>query len=407
MENTIYKPNCWCIDKHIIVYDIVRSKCKKKLYIIFNYLIHLLDRKNPINQEIKKRTRNYLLYEYKPVLNIQKNFHLDINTLVKVYKDKNQIDYISGEWIMMDNYRYNNTLQLNFNEEITDGISVKLDIQGLTHTISCGFDKIYTQKGDIAAVLLFKNENEFLDRWIEYHMSLGITTFFIFNNNSENKQQYENLQNKYGSSIQFIDWDFTYQYPYGQAQHTCYNMMLNLLRDRFKWILYTDIDEYIVLNTKYKTLQELLKLVNYDTCSTVSFKCRWFGCGRKSEYTPQNFLETLIFSAPRAVDKMYKNKTYEASINGKCLINPTLTEIMGVHTSFKITGGRLFLSASDIRFNHYFTITTWGKERYFTENWKKDDTHQYRKKCNCSQICSIKNTDILEIIHPEMKEEIC
>lgn len=392
-KNDIYVPNSWCIDDHIIVYDVVLSSCKTKIYILFNSLIHTLDPATDKRYKPDKKTRNYQNVLRK-LLCFSKDVSFDSEHDILINSENIEIE--KKEWINYHSYVCKHTLVIHLQKQLAEtNIKLEIDIKTIKRTLDCHFDGIYDQHDNIAAILLFKNENAFLDTWIKYYLYLGVNTFYIYNNNPENMQCYTELKKKYGNTIQFIDWGYTYQFPNGQAQLVCYNHALNLLRGRYNWLLYTDIDEFAVLkDNSLKNLTDLLTKHELKDTASVSYQCMWFGCSHNVSYTPDNFLRKLIYTSNEPVSTLEKHrKNY---VNAKCIHNPQLVDIVGVHVALSYNGEHVQLKPEIIRFNHYYTLTDWGKDRSFTKGWKSDASQTHKKLCNCKVLCKVKNTELID-----------
>lgn len=386
----IYSPNSFYYNNFLVIYDVILSSCRKKIYIFFNTMIHLCN--NNLNIDtLPKRTRNYIR-EFKKILNINSlNSDKDIEINIENTAIKN-----SG-WIHSENTNFKFAYELCLETPVNKNeINIQIKLCSINKILRCNFSKIYVQKGDIAAVIHFKNENEFLNKWIEHYIKLGVTHFYIYNNNPDNHNEYDKLNEKY-KNLTFLDWGFPFDIPNGFSQMCCFNHSMNLLRNRFNWVLYTDIDEYVVIKNKSGTLTELVS--NYDIKKTASlnFQCLWFGCSHNIEYTPDDFLNKLIYTSGKPVYKKTKDKRHYR--NAKCIHNPLLNTVIGNHISLESTGEQLVLSPDLIRFNHYFTMTTWGRDRFFSKSWDKSEKHTYKKKCNCDELCKVKNTELNDIYY--------
>ena len=183
----VYKPNRWCVGEHIIVYDIVKSKNNKKIYIIFNTLIHFLKKTQRQLQHLNKRERNYLRL-FRKLCGIDNK---DIDPPFTVVTGK-QIP-IECKWITTNIDRYQFVYVMRYKNKINNKLKVTVELGKLKKPIHCTFTGLYRQTGNLAAILLFKNENDFLDTWIEHHIKLGVDTFFIYNNNPGNKDNQSGL----------------------------------------------------------------------------------------------------------------------------------------------------------------------------------------------------------------------
>ena len=382
-----YKPKSYFISNIVLIYDIFLSQESDTLFIIFNSLLHI---NKFLNSDIKKRTKNQILKLIKE-LGI-KDYKKDFNPIIN-FKNKN-IKIINQKWIFNESNANNNILKLKLNKKIDNlDLSVKINEK---HIFKTKVEKMKINDKNIGAVLLFKNENEFLPIWVDYYINkLKVDTIFIYNNNSSNREHYIELQKEYGDKLVFIDWDFEYTFPYGQAQLTCYNHSLKIFGDNLNWMVFTDIDEFIYLENELD-LQSFLSNYNKNELSTILFKCLWFGCCNRIDYGPNNFLQKLTKCKKNVISSLEKSKKTIRS--GKCIHNPKNVTYIGPHEPIKYKSKFLWENENKIRFNHYFTITKWGKDRSWlcrNGEWKKDPNYKFKNLCNCEELCQIENKQIL------------
>ncbi len=112
------------------------------------------------------------------------------------------------------------------------------------------------KKYNICAVLIIKDENEYLQEWVRHHLSIGIEHFYIYDNNSkipiketiQKKLKYDERQ-----TITLTDWSGKHVH----AQEEAYQHYLNNFGHETHWATFIDTDEFIVINNG-ETLPELL-----------------------------------------------------------------------------------------------------------------------------------------------------
>lgn len=105
---------------------------------------------------------------------------------------------------------------------------------------------------DVSLCLIFKDEGKFLKEWLDYHLTIGVDHFYLYDNNSTD--DFMNVVRPYMERglVTLIDW------PYQQAQVKCYKHCLETFCNETKWIGYIDADEFIC--PKYaSTIKEWLR----------------------------------------------------------------------------------------------------------------------------------------------------
>ena len=162
-----------------------------------------------------------------------------------------------------------------------------------------------------------------------------------------------------------------------------------------KWILYNDIDEFVILRNQSRNLKEFLSPYNPDNISSLTMECMWFGCSNGVEYNEHNFLKKLTKTKGITESCKFKGTNLKYSI--KSIHSPKNVISLGPHFSLKTLKPYVCLSSEVIRFNHYYTLSSWGKDRLkLTRDWSNQQKKGYRKVCDCQTLCQVENTEILD-----------
>ena len=85
----------------------------------------------------------------------------------------------------------------------------------------------------IALVCIAKNEDRYIDEWIDYHLSLGFDEIFVYMNNWR--------INHYNPHVHLREWDGT------AIQVEAYNDFIQRDGARYDWAAFFDVDEFLVL----------------------------------------------------------------------------------------------------------------------------------------------------------------
>jgi hypothetical protein len=105
-----------------------------------------------------------------------------------------------------------------------------------------------------------KNENDYIVEWVEYHLKLGFESIFICDNNNQDDDSLAELLKGYtnvyvGDARGQTSWQMnSYNFFYSFSKHC-----EGITKDDY--IAFIDIDEFITLNPKYKTINDYLDTV--------------------------------------------------------------------------------------------------------------------------------------------------
>jgi|GEM_PF-703661 len=116
-----------------------------------------------------------------------------------------------------------------------------------------------------------KDETAYLKEWVEYHLNIGVQYFVIYDNNSiipigETLAQYIRQ-----GVVHVIDCSIA-----SRPQLRAYNHCLFHMCEKTQWIIYIDVDEFIILN-KHNQISELLK--EYDSFGGLCLNWKSYNAG--------------------------------------------------------------------------------------------------------------------------------
>jgi hypothetical protein len=115
-----------------------------------------------------------------------------------------------------------------------------------------GLQKANKYKHNVAICCIVKNEDIYFEEWIDYHIKIGVTHFYIYDNESANP-----VSNVVASYIKqgFV----TVETILGtEKQTTAYGECLKKYKDECQWLAFIDVDEFIVPKTLNGNLPEFL-----------------------------------------------------------------------------------------------------------------------------------------------------
>ena len=135
-------------------------------------------------------------------------------------------------------------------------------------------------KLNVALCAIAKNENLYIREWVEYYKNLGIDKIFIYDNNDINGEHFEEVIDDYINSDYVSIIDFRGRIRSNESdkdglcmQGVAYKDCLDSYWTVFDFICFFDIDEFLCIDKKYKSLEEFLNdFIDYDGIK-VQWRC--------------------------------------------------------------------------------------------------------------------------------------
>ena len=149
--------------------------------------------------------------------------------------------------------------------------------------------------------LIFKDEAPFLKEWLDYHLTIGVDHFYLYNNNSSD--EYMTVLEPYikRGLVSLVDW------PFEQSQAQAYENCIDKYKNESNWIAFIDADEFVC--PKFDTdLKNWLS--NYSKYPGVCVKWLHFGSGGSLKHDYSKY-----------VIEQYHSCWEKFHFLGKCFVN--------------------------------------------------------------------------------------
>jgi hypothetical protein len=167
----------------------------------------------------------------------------------------------------------------------------------------------------LSVVVIIKNEGQYIAEWLEYHLLVGVSKFYIYDNESEDNIK-EILRPYIESGI------VEYQYFPGIAkQLAAYKDVLKKARRETYWLAVVDCDEFIV-PVSTQTIPEFLK--EFEGCGGIEIN--WLMYGSSGKKTKEDGLVIERFKDHSSMD-------FEKNLYVKTILNPRFAIAIHVHNS--------------------------------------------------------------------------
>ena len=103
----------------------------------------------------------------------------------------------------------------------------------------------------VCIIAIAKNENLYINEWIKHHLELGIDHIYVCDNNDRKGESIKNIvSNKRVTIINYKGIN--------SVQPKAYTECFLLYRKQYDWMIFIDIDEFIMLEDKYNDIKEFL-----------------------------------------------------------------------------------------------------------------------------------------------------
>lgn len=121
--------------------------------------------------------------------------------------------------------------------------------------------------------VIAKNENIYINEWVEYNLALGFDHIYIYDNNTSKTEFVGNfIKNKDKVTIININDDYRYH-----LQTFYFKAFYKEYKNTFNWVAFIDIDEFIDLNNEYKDINEFLNQEKFKDINQILIKWKLFG----------------------------------------------------------------------------------------------------------------------------------
>jgi hypothetical protein len=112
----------------------------------------------------------------------------------------------------------------------------------------------------LSAVMIFQNEADYLDEWIQYHEMLGVEHFYLYNNLSDDNYREVLQPHIERGVVELIEWPYAHSenISWVSVQLKCYRDAVARAKKQTEWLAIIDSDEFIV-PARHDTITAMLE----------------------------------------------------------------------------------------------------------------------------------------------------
>lgn len=246
-------------------------------------------------------------------------------------------------------------------------------------------------RSGLCAATMVLNENDNIEEWLEFHKLAGVNYFIIYDNGCSDGTQETIKRVLNENEGQIIPWKQTFvDGRLGISLHTQASAMAHAImnfRERFRWMVFFDVDEFIVPKFDIGITDALDRL---NHLSNISLPWHMFGSNGHKDRPAAGMVQSYT-SREDVKDTGMRQF--------KCIFDPIEVKSVRVHSVTTRSDGKMtsndtglvmanssrssmeFYSNKFLQLNHYFTKS----EGEFLSKLKKGHVTQahsdrYRKK---------------------------
>ena len=221
-----------------------------------------------------------------------------------------------------------------------------------------------------------KQENRYIKEYIEYYKKYRIDKIFLYDNNNLNDEHFENILEKYKNEnfVEIKNWRGI-RSPQMKMYQDCYKNNY----EKFEWLIFNDIDEYLYLKS-YNNVKEFLSKKQFKNCSNIQLNWLLYTDNNLMHY--QNEPLNIRF---KEKDPYFNKRKISKFTNGKSILrghipNINITNFHCISKDLKTCDGfgivRNFLKPNYkyYYFRHYYCKST----EEFIDKLKKGDVYKMK-----------------------------
>ena len=165
-----------------------------------------------------------------------------------------------------------------------------------------------------SACLIIRDENEYLEEWLRWHIGQGVEHFYIYDHGSKQpvREFLQTLDNVITDRVTVTEW----KGRHADAQPDAYNDCLSRRRGESRWIAFIDTDEQIRVKTG-QTLPEFLK--GYESYAGVMAVWVTYDAGGQIKKTEGLLRDRFTHASKKAL------------VAGKTVVQAMFMEDMYIH----------------------------------------------------------------------------
>lgn len=238
---------------------LLKSKCKELYSILEDKILPTLTKFRTENDYIHFMYSIYLYYTQNCINDIENVNLLISDEFLDITQIKHKLYYSDSKRMCLNNMG---------NEFSSDGIMREADkFFNNIFPNACKYEREYLK---IGLCTIVKNDNKYLDEFIQHYINLGFNNIYIYDNNDIDGENVKDITNKY-NNVTVINYKGKIN-----CQYDAYNDCLETYKQYNDWIAFFDIDEFLEL-TEHNNIHDFFKQSIFKNFTSIAINWLCYG----------------------------------------------------------------------------------------------------------------------------------
>jgi len=180
----------------------------------------------------------------------------------------------------------------------------------------------------IALCCIAKCENLYLSEWINHHLNLGFDHIYIYDNNDTDGEKCEDVVGKENPNVTVLKYFIGKKQKGCETQIASYNDFYQRFGGKYDWVLYLDVDEFLVLNG-YENVCGYIKDITKPSTKSVRLNWKCYDDNDNLHYECLPVRERFTRVCEDETLSYYKKHFYKTKLTGFKAINVHYSNIRG------------------------------------------------------------------------------
>ncbi len=267
---------------------------------------------------------------------------------------------------------------------------------------------IKPKKYNLAIMAIFKNEQDYMEEWIEHHLSQGFEQIYLYSNDP-NIHNYTYLSNpKYIQYIRLIDWVNQKNNGAQTIQRQAYTHCVKNYSSECQFLLMLDLDEFVIPIKSYSKVSDYINSLKPEWNQIKAFKIQRYDFGSNGHISKPFGTVVSNYKSHEKICSSYKTLANTDYINSELdfygvhdfNLNPNkqgkiFNNYFGYHeTGFPNSCKPNSINEIPLVINHYYTKSY---EEYLLrcDLWKQGGINPIGHRTDC--VNKFKSRDVNEV----------
>lgn len=158
-----------------------------------------------------------------------------------------------------------------------------------------------------------KDENRYLEQWLDYHIKLGFEQFILFED--EGSKPHDDIVKKFKNNVRILLYKGVLKNSYREFKDlTCFKFVFQR-HPEITWGIKLDPDEYLCLG-QFKTIQQYISVLSFENKPITELVFNWHLYNANGKiYAPATYKYDLLETYSNEIDIKNINSEYKENVS--------------------------------------------------------------------------------------------